>query len=93
VNVGGTHTGHLSWEGAYFAPNNNPEIDDARDGEYLTDYLFRKAEEYIRQHRDGDPSLPTRPFALSFGHRRNGEARTPLSLGSAPKRRLPCRPP
>lgn len=65
VNVGGTHTGHPSWEGGYFAPNNNPEIDDAQDGEYLTDYLFRKAEEYIRQHQDDEPFyLQLSPYSV-----------------------------
>lgn len=64
VNVGGTHTGHPSWEGAYFQPNNNPEISDARDGEYMTDYLFRKADAYIRQHRDEPFYLQLSPYSV-----------------------------
>jgi len=64
VNVGGTATGHPSWEGAYFQPNNNPEIDDAEEGEYMTDYLFRKAEEYIRQHQDEPFYLQLSPYSV-----------------------------
>lgn len=64
VNVGGTATGHPSWEGAYFRPNNNPGIDDAREGEYMTDYLFRKAEDYIRQHRDEPFYLQLSPYSV-----------------------------
>lgn len=64
VNVGGTHTGHPSWEGAYFRPNNNPEIDDAAEDEYLTDYLFRKATDYIREH-SGEPFyLQLSPYSV-----------------------------
>ncbi|WP_259099502.1 sulfatase [Salinibacter ruber] len=64
VNVGGTETGHPSWEGAYFRPNNNPEIDDAEKGEYMTDYLFRKAEEYIRQNQDEPFYLQLSPYSV-----------------------------
>ena len=64
VNVGGTHSGHPSWEGAYFQPNNNPEIDDAREGEYMTDYLFRKADAYIRRHRDEPFYLQLSPYSV-----------------------------
>lgn len=64
VNVGGTEMGHPMWEGAYFRPNNNPEIDDAEDGEYLTDYLFRKATDYIREHRDEPFYLQLSPYSV-----------------------------
>lgn len=57
LNVGGYSTGHPSWNGGYFRPNNNPFIEDARDGEYLTDYLTRKAVDFIKENRD-------RPFLL-----------------------------
>jgi arylsulfatase A-like enzyme len=87
VNVGGTHTGHPSWEGAYFAPNNNPEIDDARDGEYLTDYLFRKAAEYIRQHRDDEPFyLQLSPYSVHVPLQAS-EARTAHFAEKPPVRR------
>lgn len=64
VNVGGTHTGAPSWPGSYFRPNNNPEIDDAEEGEYLTDYLFRKATDYIHQHRDEPFYLQLSPYSV-----------------------------
>ncbi len=64
VNVGGTATGHPSWEGAYFRPNNNPEIDDAKKGEYMTDYLFRKATSFIREHRDEPFYLQLSPYSV-----------------------------
>lgn len=64
VNVGGTEAGHPSWEGGYFRPNNNPKIDDAREGEYLTDYLFRKATHYIRRHRDEPFYLQLSPYSV-----------------------------
>lgn len=64
VNIGGTDAGHPSWDGAYFAPNNNPEIDDAREGEYMTDYLFRKADEYIRAHQDDPFYLQLSPYSV-----------------------------
>ena len=64
VNVGGTAAGHPSWEGGYFRPNNNPAIGDAEDGEYLTDYLFRKATDYIRRH-EGEPFyLQLSPYSV-----------------------------
>lgn len=55
VNIGGYSAGNPgSWEGGYFQPNNNPYIKDAREGEYLTDYLTRKTVEFIDEHK-GDP--------------------------------------
>lgn len=64
VNVGGYEVGNPSPFGGYFTPNENPEIDDAEDGEYLTDYLFRKATEYIRQHRDEAFYLQVSPYSV-----------------------------
>lgn len=64
VNVGGTEAGHPAWEGGYFRPNNNPEIDDAEEGEYLTDYLFRKATAFIRQRRDEPFFLHLAPYSV-----------------------------
>jgi len=52
VNVGGYSTGRPSWSEAYFRPNNNPYIGDARKGEYLTDYYNRKAVDFLEKHRD-----------------------------------------
>jgi arylsulfatase A-like enzyme len=58
VNIGGYMAGNPGqWKGAYHKPNDNPYINDARDGEYLTDYLSRKAVEFIEEHRE-------RPFYL-----------------------------
>lgn len=52
VNIGGYHAGNPgNWEGGYFKPNNNPYINDAKQGEYLTDYLTRKAIGYIKDHQ------------------------------------------
>jgi len=51
INVGGYDTGRPSWSGAYFQPNNNPYIEDAEDGEYLTDFYTRKAVEFLEDHR------------------------------------------
>lgn len=64
LNVGGTAAGHPSWEGQYFRPNNNPEIDDAAEGEYLTDYLFRKATDFIRDHREEPFYLQLSPYTV-----------------------------
>jgi arylsulfatase A-like enzyme len=60
INVGGYSAGNPgNWEGGYFEPNNNPYIEDAYDGEYLTDYKARKAIEFIRENREG-------PFYLNL---------------------------
>lgn len=62
VNVGGYLAGNPGvWEGGYFQPNNNPYIDDARPGEYLTDYLTRKAVSFIERDRDA-------PFYLQLSY-------------------------
>lgn len=54
TNVGGNARGYPYWDGGYFQPNNNPYIDDARENEYLTDYLSRKAVEFVSKHQQ-DP--------------------------------------
>ncbi len=62
VNIGGYNAGNPgSWKGGYLQPNNNPEIDDARPGEYLTDYLTRKAVDYIEAHAE-------QPFYLQLSY-------------------------
>ncbi|GAA5221026.1 sulfatase [Membranihabitans marinus] len=53
INIGGYHAGNPGgWPGGYFQPNNNPHIDDAFEGEYLTDYLSRKAVSFIKENKD-----------------------------------------
>lgn len=54
--------------GRHFAPNfrytANPELEESqqpRDGEYLADFLTRRAERFIGDHRDG-------PFVLYLSH-------------------------
>ena len=62
VNIGGYEAGNpRNWEGGYFAPDNNPYISDAREGEYLTDYLTRKAASYIEAHQN-------EPFYLQLSY-------------------------
>jgi arylsulfatase A-like enzyme len=62
VNVGGSGHGNPSgWDGGYFEPNNNPKINDAKEGEYLTDYLTRKAIDYIIENKNG-------PFYLNLAY-------------------------
>ena len=62
INIGG-YIAHNpgEWEGGYFEPNNNPYINDAYQGEYLTDYLTRKAQEFIETNRNG-------PFYLQLSY-------------------------
>ncbi len=53
LNIGGYNMGNPGeWEGEFFQPNNNKYISDAREGEFLTDYLTRKAVEYIIEKKD-----------------------------------------
>ncbi len=60
INIGGYSAGNpRNWEGGYFRPDNNPYIDDAREEEYLTDYLTRKGIEFIHNHKEG-------PFYLNL---------------------------
>lgn len=62
LNVGGYDAGNPgAWEGEYFQPNNNPYIDDAKKNEYLTDYLTRKAIDFIEDHRE-------QPFYLQLSY-------------------------
>lgn len=62
INIGGYGAGNPGgWEGGYFQPNNNPYIDDAHEDEYLTDYLTRKAVEFIKDH-------PNKPFYLNLSY-------------------------
>jgi arylsulfatase A-like enzyme len=62
VNIGGYKAGNPNgWPGKYFAPNNNPYIDDAKEGEYLTNYLTRKAVEFVKAHKD-------EPFYLQLSY-------------------------
>lgn len=75
VNVGGYGAGHPEWSGGYYQPDNNPHIDSTRIGEYLTDYLARKASEFIRAHQN-------EPFYLQLSHY------TPHGPLQAPKARV-----
>lgn len=60
INIGGYGAGNPGvWDGGYFAPNNNPYIDDAGESEYLTDYLTRKATDFITENSEG-------PFYLNL---------------------------
>jgi arylsulfatase A-like enzyme len=62
LNVGGYNAGNPGkWEGQYFQPNNNPYIHDAKKGEYLTDYLTRKAIDFIEDQQSG-------PFYLQLSY-------------------------
>ena len=51
LNIGGYEALSPRWQGGYFEPNNNKLIDDAEDGEYLTDYLTRKAVNFIEENQ------------------------------------------
>lgn len=65
INIGGGHAGATSSHFAPFNQNYNPEkswlgslitdMDDAEDGEYLTDYMTRKVVDYIKKDH-------TKPF-------------------------------
>ncbi len=64
VNVGGDHTGTPL---SYFAPFQNkagqkmPGLEDAKDGEYLTDRLASEAANFVAKHKD-------KPFFLYLPH-------------------------
>jgi arylsulfatase A-like enzyme len=63
VNIGGDHTGTAR---SYFAPFRNkqgamPGLENAPEGEYLTDRLAAEAEKFIEQNKD-------RPFFLYLPH-------------------------
>ena len=62
INIGGSGDGNPGvWENGYFEPNNNPLINDAQNGEYLTDYLTRKAIAFLEENRDT-------PFYLNLAY-------------------------
>jgi arylsulfatase A-like enzyme len=75
MNVGGYSAGHPEWSSGYYLPDNNPYIDSTRFGEYLTDYLARRASEFIRAHQN-------EPFYLQLSHY------TPHGPLQAPKERV-----
>lgn len=53
LNIGGYNLGNPGmWPGGFFEPNNNRYIDDAGPGEYLTDFLTRKAVAFIEENRE-----------------------------------------
>lgn len=64
INVGGNQAGTTY---SYFAPYKNkqgqflPGLEEAPEGEYLTDRLAAEAEKFIKEHRD-------RPFFLYLPH-------------------------
>ena len=47
VNVGGNQAGHPR---SYFSPYHNADIEDGKDGEYLTDRLTDEAISFVRAH-------------------------------------------
>ncbi len=62
INIGGYEAGNPgAWSGGFFSPNNNPYIDDASKNEFLTDYLTRKAIDFIRENKKG-------PFYLNLSY-------------------------
>ena len=53
VNFGGNHKGNPSGKGVYFAPYNNlPNLDNAPEGENLTDRLTTEAIKFITTNKD-----------------------------------------
>lgn len=60
-NKGGHHRG--SPPGGYFAPYDNPKLDDGPDGEYLPDRLASETVEFIEAHRR-EPFLAFLSFYL-----------------------------
>lgn len=55
INKGGHHKG--SPPGGYYAPFNNPQLDDKPDDRYLTDRLTDESVEFIDQRDPNDPFL------------------------------------
>ncbi len=49
INKGGNKTGTPA--GGYFAPYKNPELEDGKDGEYLTDRLTDETIDFIKQNK------------------------------------------
>ena len=52
LNKGGNKTGTPA--GGYFAPYNNPQLEDGEEGEYLTDRLTDETTDFIKRNKD-DP--------------------------------------
>jgi arylsulfatase A-like enzyme len=50
INKGGNKTGTPA--GGYFAPYNNPQLEDGVEGEYLTDRLTDETIDFIRKNKD-----------------------------------------
>lgn len=50
INKGGNSTGHPA--GGYFAPYQNPQLEDRKDGEYLTDRLTDETINFIKNNKD-----------------------------------------
>ncbi len=50
INKGGNNTGTPA--GGYFAPYNNPQLEDGNEGEYLTDRLTDETISFIRENKD-----------------------------------------
>ncbi|SMO73614.1 sulfatase [Fodinibius sediminis] len=62
INIGGYGAGNPgAWDNGYMQPNGNPYISDARQGEYLTDYLTRKSIEFITDNKE-------QPFYLQLSY-------------------------
>ncbi len=55
INKGGHHKG--SPPGGYYAPFNNPQLDDKPDDRYLTDRLADESVEFLDQRDTSDPFL------------------------------------
>lgn len=50
INKGGNNTGTPAR--GYFAPYNNPQLEDGKEGEYLTDRLTDETISFIRENKD-----------------------------------------
>ena len=63
INIGGHHRG--SPPGGYYAPYENPKLEDGPEGEYLTDRLADETIGFIEEHtasRPGEPFLAMLSF-------------------------------
>jgi arylsulfatase A-like enzyme len=56
VNIGGHHRG--SPPGGYYAPYENPKLEDGPDGEYLTDRLAAETIRFIEEQTEQRPGHP-----------------------------------
>ncbi len=50
INIGGNHTGQP--KGGYYAPYDNPQLQDGADGEYLTDRLTKETMRFITRQSE-----------------------------------------